>query len=168
MFKASLICLSLLVTPQLADAASTAYLKIGDIKGESQRVDHEDEIDIISWSWGAESNRKGSCIEDIKLVKYVDRSSPLLLLGQANQARYPTAVLSVRKDSGEAHLDYLVITMTNVQISRFDTSGAASDGIPTETVSLTFDNLEYQYTRQAEDHSAGEVVSATVSTGRCF
>lgn len=167
MLKASLICLSLLFTPQLVNAASTAYLKIGDIKGESQRVDHEDEIDIISWSWGAESNRKAACIEDIKLVKYVDRSSPLLLLGQANQARYPTAVLSVRKDSGEAHLDYLVITMTNVQISRFDASGTAGDGIPTEAVSLTFDNLEYQYTVQADDHSAGEVVSATVSSGRC-
>ncbi|ACV25815.1 Hcp family type VI secretion system effector [Kangiella koreensis] len=167
MLKTSLICLSLLVIPQLANAASTAYLKIGDIKGESQRVDHEDEIDIISWSWGAESNRKAACIEDIKLVKYVDRSSPLLLLGQANQARYPTAVLSVRKDSGEAHLDYLVITMTNVQISRFDASGTAGDGIPTEAVSLTFDNLEYQYTVQADDHSAGEVVSATVSSGRC-
>lgn len=167
MLKASLICLSLLFTPQLVNAASTAYLKIGDIKGESQRVDHEDEIDIISWSWGAESNRKAACIEDIKLVKYVDRSSPLLLLGQANQARYPTAVLSVRKDSGDAHLDYLVITMTNVQIRRFDASGTAGDGIPTEAVSLTFDNLEYQYTVQADDHSAGEVVSATVSSGRC-
>lgn len=101
MLKTSLICLSLLFTPQLVNAASTAYLKIGDIKGESQRADHEDEIDILSWSWGAESNRKAACIEDIKLVKYVDRSSPLLLLGQANQARYPTAVLSVRKDSGK-------------------------------------------------------------------
>ncbi len=166
MLKASLICLSLLFIPQWVNAA--AYLKIGDIKGESQRADHEDEIDILSWSWGAESNKNSSCIRDIKLVKNVDRSSPLLLLGQANQSRYRTAVLSVRKDSGDAHLDYLVITMTNVQISRFDTTGSASDGVPTETISLTFDNLEYQYTRQAEDHSAGEVVSATVSSGRCF
>ena len=34
------------------DAFAAAFLKIADIKGESSDKNHEDEIDVLSWSWG--------------------------------------------------------------------------------------------------------------------
>lgn len=40
--------------PFSVNAGLTAYLKIGDISGESQAVDHEDEIDIHDVMWNVE------------------------------------------------------------------------------------------------------------------
>ena len=28
------------------------FIKLGDIKGESQDKSHKDEIDVLAWSWG--------------------------------------------------------------------------------------------------------------------
>ncbi|GAA4361850.1 type VI secretion system tube protein Hcp [Kangiella marina] len=167
MMKSLLCCVLLLLAVPCAQAGSTAYLKIGDIEGESQRAGHEGEIDILAWSWGAESNRRGACLTDIELLKSIDKSSPQLLMGQANRMVYPTAVISVRRDSGDAHLDYLVITLSNVQVSRFQTSNSAGDTLPTESFSLNFEKIEYQYTVQEDDGRAGETVSAVITPERC-
>jgi type VI secretion system secreted protein Hcp len=32
------------------------FIKIGDLKGESQDQKHKDEIDLLSWSWGISNN----------------------------------------------------------------------------------------------------------------
>ena len=109
--------------------ALTGYLLIPDIAGESQRVDHEEEIDVHSITWGisqgaaAQMGRgrsKGRAdISTLKVNKYYDASSPYLALACMQGKSFDEIVLSVRKDSGEAHLDYLVITMTNVIVSDY-------------------------------------------------
>jgi len=38
--------------------ASDIFIKIGDIKGESNDDKHKDEIEVMSWSWGM--NQQGS------------------------------------------------------------------------------------------------------------
>ena len=32
--------------------ASDTFLKVGDIKGESADDKHQEEIDVLAWSWG--------------------------------------------------------------------------------------------------------------------
>ena len=113
--------------------ALTAYLKIGDIAGESQRVDHEEEIDIHDIRWNIEQGsaaqvgkgraRARAQISAIELSKFMDASSAYLALACMQGKSFPDMVLSVRKDSGEAHLDYLIITMENVTISKYEIAG---------------------------------------------
>lgn len=145
-----------------------AYLKIGDIGGESQRADHEEEIDIHDVIWNVEQgsaaqigkgrSRSRAQVGPIYLRKFTDAASAYLLLACMQGKSFPDMVLSVRKDSGEAHLDYLIITMENVTISKFETEGvgAAEDGqMIQEVVGLIFENVTYKYTVQEDDHSAG-------------
>jgi type VI secretion system secreted protein Hcp len=146
-----------------------AYLKIGDIAGESQRVDHEEEIDIHDIMWNIEHGsaarvgkgrraRARAHVGAINLKKFTDAASPYLVLACMQGKSFPDMVLSVRKDSGEAHLDYLIITMENVTISQFETIGVGEeeDGqMIEERLGLVFENVTYKYTVQGDDHSAG-------------
>lgn len=146
----------------------TAYLKIGDIAGESQRADHEEEIDIHDIMWNIEQgsaaqvgkgrSRARAQVSAIILKKFVDASSAYLALACMQGKSFPDMVLSVRKDSGEAHLDYLIITMENVTISKYEMTGIGDeeDGqMIEEGLGLVFENVTYKYTVQEDDHSAG-------------
>lgn len=147
----------------------TAYLKIGDIAGESQRAEHEDEIDIHDIQWNIEQGsaaqvgrgraRARAQVDALLLSKFTDASSAYLALACMQGKSFPDMVLSVRKDSGDAHLDYLIITMENVTISKFETCGIGDneDGqMIEECLGLVFENVTYKYTVQADDHSAGD------------
>ncbi|UWR28229.1 type VI secretion system tube protein Hcp (plasmid) [Sulfitobacter sp. S223] len=146
----------------------TAYLKIGDIAGESQRVDHEEEIDIHDIMWNIEQGsaaqvgkgraRARAQVSALNLKKFVDAASVYLALACMQGKSFPDMVLSVRKDSGEAHLDYLIITMENVTISKYEMVGVGDeeDGqMIEEELGLVFENVTYKYTVQEDDHSAG-------------
>ncbi len=147
----------------------TAYLKIPGIPGESQRAGHEDEIDIHDIQWAIE--RMGSVavahgrrrtrteISPLRVRKYYDASSPYLALAVETGQAFDEVVVSVRRDSGEAHFDYLVITMENVIISSYCFGTDHEDdlgGRLTESVALEFEHVTLAYTRQAEDGSAGD------------
>ncbi|EED35318.1 conserved hypothetical protein [Luminiphilus syltensis NOR5-1B] len=158
-----------------ASAALTAYLKIGDIKGESQRVDHEEEIDVHGFYWesstdsrtGSSSRQRsaGCDIKDLEILKYVDAASPPLIMSQLSGQVFDEAVLAVRKDSGEAHLDYLVITLYNVTVTSIKAVGGSEPASVgqrvTERITLGFDSGIYSYTVQEDDHSAAETIEAS-------
>lgn len=151
----------------VSPAAITGFLKIPDIPGESQRADHEDEIDIHGFHW--EVLRPASALEGsgrttsraefkaISFSKYYDASSPYLFLACANGKNFDEIVFTVRKDSGDAHLDYLTITMTNCVVTSYR---AVADGetttVPREQVSLNFERIRVKYIVQEDDHSAGD------------
>ncbi len=148
--------------------ALTGYLKIPDIDGESQRAEHEDEIDIYDFTWGIEQaagaqtgrgRSKGRAqISALTCAKAYDASSPYLALAAMQGKSFDEVVLTIRKDSGDAHLDYLIITMENVIISQYAITGAGEDEGQTimEDVGLSFENVKVKYTVQADDHSKGD------------
>ncbi len=146
----------------------TAFLKIGDIAGESQRTGHEDEIDVHGISWGAEQDtafargrgrrRARSRVDHLVVRKFYDAASPYLMLSCMQGRSFDEITMSVRKDSGEAHLDYLVITMENVvivDVEMNDEDAPNPDQIE-ERVALSFEKVNVKYTVQADDHSAGD------------
>jgi len=146
----------------------TGYMKIPDIAGESLRADHEDEIDIHDLMWSIEQaasaqvgkgrSRSRAQIGSIYARKYYDASSPYLALAAMQAKSFDEIVIYVRKDSGEAHLDYLEITLTNTIISKYEVLGVgANDGqVMEESVGLAFEEVKIKYTVQADDHSAGD------------
>lgn len=150
--------------------AFTGYLKIEEIKGESKRADHEDEIDVFGVYFGAYQNssaatgsgrsRGRASVSDLIVYKWMDASSPYLALACMQGKSFAEIVLMARKDSGDAHLDYLQITMTNCIISKYQMSQKApEDGgqdMVVEDVSISFEKVKYKYVVQADDHSAGD------------
>jgi type VI secretion system secreted protein Hcp len=149
--------------------AFQGYLKIADINGESHRADHEDEIDIHGLQWSIQQDSSTNTgrgrrqsrakVDQLVLTKHTDAASPYLALATMQGKRFDEIQLSVRKDSGEAHLDYLVITMTNCLISGFDMNAGppdTTDSLITEKIAITFEKIKMIYTVQADDHSAGD------------
>lgn len=147
----------------------TGYLLIDDIPGESKRVDHEDEIDVRGVHWAiaqSSSSARGSGrtqsraqVESLTCIKETDASSVYLALACMQGKSLPKATLALRKDSGDAHLDYLVITMENVVVSGFEmmNDGESEDNqVVSERLSLSFEKVHMKYTIQADDHSAGD------------
>ncbi|SDE43701.1 Hcp family type VI secretion system effector [Ruegeria marina] len=146
----------------------TGYLKIPDIDGESQRADHEEEIDIHDIQWlieqaavaqvGRGRSQARARVDALKFRKIYDASSPYLALACMQAKSFDEVVLTVRKDSGEAHLDYLTITMTNVIISKYEVLGNSSDvhDMIEEEGGLNFEQVKIKYVVQADDHSAGD------------
>lgn len=156
--------------------AFTGYLKIPDIDGESQRADHEDEIDITDIMWSIEQAataqtgrgraRARADVSSLVCRKIYDASSPYLALAAMQAKSFGDVIVTVRRDSGDAYLDYLTITMTNTIISQYEIDGVGrmtdSERVEREgqelqeRIGFAFENIKIKYVVQEEDHSAGD------------
>jgi type VI secretion system secreted protein Hcp len=150
--------------------AFTGYLKIEGIDGESVRADHEGEIDCwgvtfsaqqaSSSSVGSGRTRGRATLSDFGFMKTYDASSPYLALACAKGKSFGEIVFSARKDSGDAHLDYLVVTLENCIISSYQMGISAPEETSgqqiTESIAVSYEKLKIKYVVQADDHSKGD------------
>jgi type VI secretion system secreted protein Hcp len=137
-------------------------LKIETVEGESQIKGHEKEIDVLSWSWdmtqsasmhfGSGGGAGKVDIQDIRLTKYVDKSSPVLLKYCCNGKRFNKATLTVRKP-GNKPFEYFKINMEPLLISSISIGGQNGEDRLTEIISLNFGKFEVIYTPQKPDGS---------------
>lgn len=144
------------------------FMKLDDIKGESVDAAHKGEIDVLSWSWGASqagSSQVGGGtgsgkvqIQDLSFTKYTDRSSPVLLGMCASGKPIKTAVLTIRK-AGNTPLEYVKITMNQGIVTSIAHGGDGGGDKHTETVTLNFSAVQYDYTPQKADGSGDAVVT---------
>lgn len=141
------------------------FLNLDGIKGESSDSKHKGEIDIESFSWGMAqtgAGHRGSGsgsgkvdIQDISIVKLVDKASATLMLACANGKHITKGKLTLRK-AGENPLEYLTIDLENILVSNIAYSGANSGDIPTETLSLNFVKVKVEYWTQTDKGAKGE------------
>jgi type VI secretion system secreted protein Hcp len=112
--------------------------------------------DVLDWgftteSTGAARGTGGGAgkpkFGDLHIVKTVDQSSPNLFKACATGRHFPIVKLTVRKAGGGTSL---TITMDNVLISSYQTGGSSSGDRPTESLSLNFTKIEFQYTKQGK------------------
>lgn len=133
------------------------------IKGESKDDKHKDEIDVLSWSWGMSQTGSGHVgggsgagkvsVQDLSFTKYVDKSSPDLMLRCCNGEHIDEAKLTIRKAGGDP-LEYGIITMQKVLISSIQTGASNGDDRVLETVGLNFVKVKFDYAEQAEKGGA--------------
>jgi len=146
------------------------FLKIDGIKGESQDGKHKDEIDLESCSWGATQQggmaaRGGGgagkvSMQDFSFVMTVNKASPLLLLACASGQHIPGALLTCRK-AGKDQQEYLKIKLSDLLVSSYQTGGSSGSVVPTESISLNFSKVEFEYYPQKKDGT----LDAKVVTG---
>ncbi|EBS7633506.1 type VI secretion system tube protein Hcp [Salmonella enterica] len=135
------------------------FLKLDNIKGESQVEGFEDQIEIMSYSNNVamQVNNDVSLTErtsgrahvgEMSLTKFVDLATPVLNEYCCSGRLIRTAVLTLcRNDDGKMR-SLIVYTLTNALISHLSVSGG---GKPVETMSLNFTKIEWQITaRQSE------------------
>ena len=145
------------------------FLKIDGVEGESLDDKHKNEIELLSFSWGA--TQPGSAghgggsgvgkvqVHDFQFAKYFDKASPKLFEACATGKHTPKVVLTCRK-AGGAQQEYLKVTFSEVIVSSIQNSGSGGDALPTESVSLNFSKIEIEYKPQDEKGNLGGVVKA--------
>jgi type VI secretion system secreted protein Hcp len=146
------------------------FLKLGDIKGESNDDKHKDELDVLSWSWGmtqSGTTHLGSgggagkvAVNDLHVTKFVDKASPNLHLACCTGKHYDQALLTVRK-AGDKPVEYLKITLEEVLISSVSMGGQGSDDRLTENITLNFAKFKEEYTPQKPDGSGDAAIEGT-------
>jgi len=139
------------------------FIKIGDINGESQDTVHKNDIDVLAWHWGMSQNgnmHMGSGggagkvnIQDLSFTKYVDKSTPNLMMACSSGKHYPEAKLVIRKAGGDSQVEYMIITLKEVLVSSVGTGGSRGDDRLTEEVSLNFAQVLVDYQPQKADGS---------------
>lgn len=135
------------------------FAKIPDIPGESTREGHEDEIEFHSLTFGMEAptdrdglRGRGRPTFDLVVVsKYYDRSSPPLKGALATNRRLSELVLSVRRTVEGDTRDYLVITLTDVAVVKYDLAPAQDrDDVLAEKVGFAYRSINFSYEGQHE------------------
>ena len=155
----------LMLLPSASYAAVDMFLDIDNVKGEAKDKDHRDEIDVLAWSWGSSFDGRCTNIQDVSITKYVDLSSPTLLMGQIMGRVYDKATLTVRK-AGNTPLEYIIIEFRNVAVSSLSTGGSGGEDRLTENVSLNFESAKYKYTPQTDQGLPGTSEIAEIYPGR--
>ncbi|TVR99118.1 MAG: type VI secretion system tube protein Hcp [Rhodospirillales bacterium] len=150
--------------------AINAFLKFEepDIEGECTATGHEKEIQVLSWSHSfnqptspTRSSAGSGTVEqanhsDLSFTKYTDSASDDLLKMCWSGKQIGKGTLQLYRADGENNpVKYLEIVMEKVVVSNFSIGGGSGD-VPTETVSLNYGKVQYNYIPQKqEDGTSG-------------
>ena len=145
--------------------AMDMFMKIDALKGESNDKTHKGEIDVLAWSWGVSNSGSAHVgggagagkanVQDLSFTKYLDKSTPDLMLSACNGKHYDNALLTVRK-AGEKPLEYLKITMTEVLVTSVSQGGSGGEDRLTENVTLNFASVKVDYVEQTPKGGTGD------------
>lgn len=141
------------------------FLKIEGVQGESMDDKHKNEVELLSWSFGATQQGTFStgagggagkvAMQDFNFTMHVDKSTPKCLLACANGEHITKATLVARK-AGKEQQEYLKVVLSDVLISGINILGDGSV-LPVTQVSLNFAKVEIEYKEQKADGSLGGV-----------
>lgn len=130
------------------------FLEIEGVQGESRDHTHGGSIDVLNWTWGAQTTetdgKSGACLflEHFHLTKYVDASSVFLLRALEATSVFPRAKLIVRKAAGSTTFEYLVFEMENAIVTSFQIGGSAHGDPVQESLSIAFQTVKMKYQPQ--------------------
>jgi len=151
--------------------AIDSFLKIGDLKGESQVKGFEDQIQVLAWSWGMSqtgtthmgtgSGGARVNVNDLSFTHYVDAATPTLIAACCTGKHYEEATLVMRKAGGEP-LPYLTIKLKDLIITSVSTGSSSGEERQSENVTLNFASFEVSY--QPQDNKGAKKGGAITVT----
>lgn len=123
----------------IKQTAAAAYLKIGDIKGESSDKGHKGEIEVLSWSWGSNAAQPPAGPGTLTITKRVDRSSQGLAEAVARRRKLGRVTMTLpAKRQGE---QTRIVTLEDVVVSALQATGSGGPG--TESVSFNYTKVTF-------------------------
>jgi type VI secretion system secreted protein Hcp len=137
------------------------FIKFDGIDGEAKDSNHDKWIDVLSVDWGAagdpaaqsaerprraanpRARRRGDVImTDVTISKGYDAASVKLMEACARGAVVPKVDVYLMRSSDGAYLKY---ELKNVMVTSYSLSGSGEGGVPTESVTLNFAEVEWTY-----------------------
>ena len=128
-------------------------------QGESTTVGFENAVEVFSFSWGVSNPvtlRKGTGLSperptfsSFNILKRADSASPALLAACAAGNYYDEVKVTLRRPGGDgSSFVFQVYTFKHVFVSSLQWSGSSGgDDTPTESVSLVYEQVVYEYTK---------------------
>ena len=159
------LTMTLIGTSEEAEAA--AYLKMGDIKGETTEKNHSEWIDVLSFSHSMENAVSSSSsggsrsvgkafLTDLVITKTLDKSSPLIAKSLTSGSNIPSVEIHLTNGVGVIYLKYELV---NVIISSYSMSGVGGSGVyPTESISLNYQKIKMTYSEISSSGQKGDIV----------
>ena len=142
--------------------AMDMFIQIGALKGESKDSVHKEKTDVLAWSWGMSNSGSAHTgggsgagkvnVQDLSFTKYIDKTTPDLMLAASNGKHFPDALLIVRK-AGDKPVEYLTIKLDQVLVTSVTTGGSGGEDRLTENVTLNFAKVKLIYKAQKADGS---------------
>ncbi len=167
----TLIAAWLALTPS---SPAPAYLKLGDIKGESVDADHRDwsNLEAISATITrlSRTNSAGAVTRtaqaDVVVTKELDKASPKLVELAATGQMIPMVELHLTRRFGDANpVVYLKYELKNVLVSSYSVGGSANGAtVPTDQFSLNFEEIKVTYSQY--DSRNGRLIGEVTTTSR--
>lgn len=159
------LILSLLML-SVSFVSAAVFAKYDGIDGEATDADHDKWIDVLSIDWGVHkpgggatgsTRRRGDVVlEDIVLVKEVDKASPKLTEAALTGKVFPKVEIHITASTtNEGRLTYYAYELTNVRVTSYSISGGqeGEDAVPTETLTLNFEKITWGFQETEKDSS---------------
>jgi type VI secretion system secreted protein Hcp len=138
------------------------FLKLDGIQGESLSAKHTNEIEVLSWSWGAQNGvdpAHGSGhstgkvrLSELTIQKPVDKSSAKLLGLSWTGKVITNGVLTCCKSTGDSNpADFLTIKLEQIYVTSFQDGGGTGDATGSESLSFAYGKMTYDYKIQGKD-----------------
>jgi len=126
------------------------------IKGEVDNISHKDWVELLAWSWGlsnsgtthmgGDAGQGQANLQDISVTKFLDASSPALLLASASGRYLDEVKIDVIKACNGNNYTQYAMTLRDVLITSVSSGGSGGEDRLTEVVSLSMRSIETMYT----------------------
>lgn len=146
------------------------FLKLEGIQGESVDEKHKNEIQIMSWSWGASnvssvagtggSGAGKADLSDLGVMAYFDKSTPKFFKSVCKGDHIPSGTLTATKggaDKPYLKVDFKELFVTSLQLS-------ASSEIPTVSISFSYNEIKVDYSQQDDKGNLTSTGAVTYNT----
>ena len=174
----SLVVAAMLAAFMLSSAGTVCaqnmrvFLKLDGVAGESTFAAHRGEIEVLTCGFDAgsdiqnllsnESPRPG--ITPLEIVKNIDASSPLLFLHSLEGTILEEARVTFRRAGAGSSFAFLVITLKKgVSVSNYSLRGATDARPPSESIGLSYGEIEVTYTPSDARGRPGTPITRTFS-----
>ncbi len=133
------------------------FLKLDGIDGESSDANFKNQIQLMSWSWGASqvssvagtggSGAGKADLSDFSLMTYFDKSTPKFFKSIGLGTHIASGTLSAVK-SGAQGKPYLKVDFAEIFVTSLQMSGSSE--VPTVSISFTYNEIKIDYSVQDE------------------
>ncbi len=149
------------------------YWKFGDdVKGEVTAEGHKDEMEVQSLSWGANrsvsnphgtaTNREGAVpmVSELNIARQMDKASLKLFEDVLYGTFKRESTFTMTTTASGSPVDYVQYILENSGLASYSV-GAGADGVPQESMTISFTKMTYKFKPVASDGS-GDFGSADI------
>src|ERR1051325_9864919 len=153
--------------------SDTILMKVGDgkkVAGESKIEGFVDQIELLSYNHNVamqmthdQSNTKRTAgtamVGEMSITKFLDKSTPVFNQACCMGTDIGTVVITLLQNDGDKTIPLMTYTLANVLVSSISVGGGGG-GIPTESISLNFSKINWDYHQQKTEGTEGGKVPA--------